>query len=622
MSGKESFAARASGEERRKFRSRKSVEPSDLNLLASLERGAVRKDPGGRLSVALIWPGEYHTGQSSLGFLWVYRFLAQSRLGLAERFFSSDPVSGRPLSLESRRPLDSFDLLAASLVLENDYWLLLNLLTRAGLSPERSERRGQGPMLLVGGVGVWSNPWPVLPFVDLVLAGEGEEQWPPLLDLFTDKSFAALDYYGRLRALSAAVPGLLAPALWPEEALSGRGAPNLAETLSRSPRLRGRREDAASPPCANDSDSLKPVVPALLKWPFPQDLLPPATSILTPKTEFPLTTLVEISRGCPWGCRFCLAGYLYRPHRPWSGEAVLKAAFSQVPEGGRVGLVSPAVAEHPELGRIIDGLIERGASVGFSSLRLSALTESLAAKMSKAGLKGLAVAPEAGSQKLRDVINKNLNESEILSSAALLSSYGLRRLKLYFMIGLPGETLDDLAAMAALTEKIQKAVRGAGRGPVVAVSVANFTPKPHTAFESAPLATMEEMRKKGQLVAGLLSKIGGLEVRLDPPRWTLIQGLLARGGPESANLVRALNESGGRAGEALKIFRYAPTHHLHEPQVGVKPWRVVAPPVGFECLEEEEARSRSARITPACPTEGHCGRCRACQAALSGDRRN
>ncbi|MDR1050658.1 MAG: radical SAM protein [Deltaproteobacteria bacterium] len=562
----------------------------NLAELAALERGAARRDPGGRLSVALVWPGSYHTGQSSLGFLWVYRFLSRRADALAERFFALTPPAGRPVSLESGRALADFDLIAASMVLENDYWLLLDILSRAGLDPLRENRAGSGPLVLAGGVGVWGNPWPLMPYVDVFLTGEGEAQWPRLADLFVSRDFLGLDRRGRLEALAGEVPGVLAPELWPGEVFS---------------------EERPFDP--DDAAGFEPVRPAALGWPFPAGLIPPSSPILTPATEFPETTLVEISRGCPWGCRFCLAGALYRPHRPWPLAGVLEAAASMVPTGGRVGLVSPAVADHPELGDIFDALAERGASVGVSSLRLSSLTEGLVGRLSRAGLRALAVAPEAGTQTLRERINKNLTAGETVGAASLLAGLGLRRLKLYFMTGFDSETEDDLRGLAGLVFEVMRAVRRRGGGPLVSVSLANFTPKPHTPLEGTPLLTESQMRERGRLAASFFSGRGGVELRLDPPRWTLVQGLLARGGPGSHRLVAAQHRHGGRAGPALREYGYDPAASpVHRPWSGPRPWRVVAPSAGLEFLAREARRSEEGRPTPPCPAERSCGRCGAC----------
>jgi radical SAM superfamily enzyme YgiQ (UPF0313 family) len=526
--------------------------------------------------VALVWPGEYGSGMSSLGFLWVHGYLTSRPDALSERFF----WELGPYSLERGRKLDDFDLVAASLVLENDYWALPAILSQGGVPPLRKDRGDRHPLVLAGGVGVWSNPWPVLPYLDLVLAGEGEAAWPVLADLFAQKDFRSLGKEERLSLLAKTVPGALAPGLWPDEA--GAGASKVS--------------------------------PAFLPWPFPEGLLPPSSPIIAKGAEFSSAALVEISRGCPWGCRFCLAGYLYRPHRTWPVESILEALSPWLAPGAKAGLVSPAVADHEGLDYLLDELYGREVSVGLSSMRLSKVTERLALKLSKAGLQGLAVAPEGGSEKLRKAINKNLTESEIFSAARLLAKGGLKRLKLYFMIGLPEEDDDDLASLAKLSKEVFSATRIGKGGPKVTVSAANFTPKPHTPFEEAPLCTEGQLRRKGALLRELLRKEAReVELRLDPPKWTLVQGLLARGGLRSQALVEALRLTEGRSGPALKLYGYEESDPVHfSGEIG-KPWRVIAPRAGTEILLKEREKSLIPQLSEPCPKTLKCGRCRACE---------
>ena len=554
---------------------------SRLKALATEETGPPPKDPGGRLSVALIWPGNYRTSLSALGYLSVYGLLNQRPDVLAERFFWPDGDlaeayrrSGAQLmSLESGRPLRDFDLVAASLALENDYWRLPALLAAGGLTPDRTERSEADPLILAGGVAVWANPWPLWPWVDLILLGEAEAQWPELLSAwnFVRNSTKA----DRLRHLARKTPGSLQPGALPD-----------GETFLT----------AAVPP-------------ASLPWPPPAHLLPPVSPLVSPQAEFSGVRLVEISRGCPHGCRFCLTGALFRPHRPWPLETILQALGP--PSQEKVGLLSPAAAEHPDLSELLAALFRQGRAVTISSLRLTALTPALGEKLAAGRLQGVAVAPEAGSQALRDSLNKNLTEAQILAGVRLLSEAGLKTIKLYFILGLPHETQADLAALVELASEIWRTVRGRS---LLTLSLANFTPKPHTPLEGAAMNTAGELKRKGGWVMRSLRGLSGLKVNLDPPLWSITQGLLARGGPESARLVAALFRYQGRLKPSLAEYGYSSAHSLHRPWPPdlPRPWRLVRTAAGLKHLAEEEDRAGRGLSTAPCPRENNCGRCEAC----------
>ncbi|UQZ88686.1 hypothetical protein C4J81_05495 [Deltaproteobacteria bacterium Smac51] len=566
-----------------------------LREITAAEKGLAPKDPGGRISVALIWPGDYRTGMSALGYLSIYGFLNGRSDVLAERFFLPDGQLAREyertgtrlLSLESGRTLSEFDLVAASLSLENDYWLLPRILTLGGLAPHRDERGEESPIVIAGGVAVWANPWPIVPFADMVLTGEAEAQWPQLISAWDEVRLSSLPKPGRVRHLSRKTPGAFDP-----------GA--VTELLSTPP--------------GEEFRDLNPIRPASLAWPPPEDLSPPVSPIISPGAEFSNTKLVEISRGCPYGCRFCLAGFIFRPHRPWPLAKILDVLGEPEGEGEKVGLVSPAAADYPWLDELLSVLFEQNRSVTLSSLRLTALTPELADRFAKGRLHGVAVAPEGGSQRLRDIINKELTEAQILEGARLLAEAGLRKIKLYFMVGLPFEMDEDLYALADLCRKIREAARTATSRPELQVSLANFTPKAHTPFEDAPMATEAELRRKGKLISAALKGIPRLSVNLDPPLWSIVQAILARGGPESGRLVEAMLDNQGRMKPSLSAIGYSPGHPIHHqwPEDRPKPWRIVEPAAGFDCLAVERERSERGLVTKPCPLENGCGRCGAC----------
>jgi radical SAM superfamily enzyme YgiQ (UPF0313 family) len=574
------------------------------------EIGAPRKDPGGRVGVALVWPGNYATGMSSLGFLSIYGLINSKREALCERFFIPEQggAGSRFLSIENHRPLQDFHIIAGSLSLENDYHLFLKALSLGGLSPMREERLGgyyEG-IVIAGGVGPWSNPYPLLPFVDLILTGEGEISWKLILELYGRADFLALNKKEKIETLEKLTPGALAPGVMEGELLDDRDPVAFGKALSSRSR----------------------VIPPRMGFPPGEEELIPRSPIFSKGAEFSGMRLVEISRGCPYGCRFCLAGSLYRPHRFWSKERILdglREPFpwqkeSPFPEDSPVGLVSPSVADHPELSLILEELLKEKRRVSFSSIRLSALDERMVKLFSEGKLLGLAIAPEGGTQRMRASMNKNITEDEILYSAELLSKVNLKRLKLYFMLGLPGERDEDVRGIADLTMKIKERSMGKSRAPLISVTVSNFSPKPHTPFEDAPLLSLAELKRRGELLLKLLGRSKGVELKLDPPLFSIIQGLLGRAGPEGGRLVKALYENEGRAKAALKSLEAWDYEEKAREFLKERPWRIIAAPEGDSFLENEKRKSLREEFTDKCPEALSCGRCEACGTLGGKDR--
>jgi radical SAM superfamily enzyme YgiQ (UPF0313 family) len=533
---------------------------------------------------------------SSLGFLTVYSLISARPNFLCERFFYDPSPEALPLSFESRRRLSDFPVICASISYENDYWIFLDFLHRIGITEPKSPERGRH-LIVAGGVAPWSNPYPILPITDAVLTGEGEASLNDFLDVVGQRWFLELPKGEMLTALSENVRGALVPDSLPFMVRHGEGA-DFERALA----------------------AFAPIRPPRLPYPFPQGLSPPASPIWTKDTEFSGAKLIEISRGCPYGCRFCLAGSLYRPHRPWEKSRIMEAASAAnpwdwepaFPEKAPVGLVSPAVGDHPEFAEMVEEFIAQGRKVSFSSLRLSALTPRIVELFAKGRVKGIALAPEAGGEGLRERLNKSLTDHDILEKVKALAGSGLTSLKLYFMIGLPGESDGDLQAICDLTARVLSALRAKKGAPRVAVSCSYFVPKPHTPFEDEPLIGEAEMRRRGEFLRGRMRALGGAALRLPPPAESVVQGLLSRGGPESFSLVDTLRAVRGRNKAALKFIGWGGPQSVWRGSLHLRPWRIVAPGIGTGFLESEKEKAAEGVSTPPCPKGLGCGRCGAC----------
>jgi radical SAM superfamily enzyme YgiQ (UPF0313 family) len=572
-----------------------------LRRILANEEGAYFKDPGGRISVALAFPNTYHVGMSNLGFQAVYGLLNQQsdvlceRVFLPERRLAEEYVRTRTplLSLESQRPVKDFEIVSFSLSHENDYPSVVGLLDMADIPVRQADRGDNGPIVIAGGVTTRTNPEPLADFLDLILIGDGEVLLPSFIQAWREIRSYPLPKTDRILHLARNVPGAYAPALYEAAPIGG-----------------GRL--AASKP-------LHPDLPVRVKAARADKLPSPALTnpILTPDTEFANTRLVEIGRGCGHGCRFCLAGYVYRPPRFASKESIFKALGIPERPNQKVGLISPAVADHPDLDDIVETLIDQGRQVSVSSLRLEAITPRSARALAAGKLQGAAVAPEAGSERLRRIINKNLSQEQILDGATLLSEAGFKKLKLYFMIGLPEETDDDIDALVDLALSIQDRSRKAvsrKKGPTLSLTLSNFVPKPHTPFETAPMASAEVLRNRARSVRDRLRHT--MRVQFDPPKWAYLQTAFSRGGREMGGLISALHRTGGSLPRALKQINFNPDYSVLRSmdQDRVFPWSIVDHGFDNGYLAREMQRAVQQKVTPPCRPD----KCRTCGVCADG----
>jgi radical SAM superfamily enzyme YgiQ (UPF0313 family) len=498
-------------------------------ITLSKEVGYAKKPHGGRLRVALAFPNTYWVGMSNLGFQTVYRlFNAEDDIvcervflppkqELAEQLASNTPL----LTLESQTPVGDVDVLAFSISFEWDYVNVLTLLRLAGIPRYAAERSTRHPLVVIGGAVTFVNPEPLALFADVIAAGEGEVLVPSLQRVFREASGR-----GDLLRLLSRERGFYVPSFYePQYARDG--------TLAGFATAAG-------------ADAPFPVRKAAVKTTDALD--PPATSIFTPDTEFGSRLLIEVVRGCANLCRFCWAGYNYLPVRAFPADRILQIAEAARIHASRVGLVSIALCDHPEIDRILARLLEMGYSISPASLRLDDLTEPIVRVLRESGERSITIAPETGSDRLRRVINKTVTNDEILNSAELIFANGIENLKLYYMIGLPTETDEDLVAIRDLTlqmrDRMLRHARERGQIGRIVASVNPLIPKPGTAYQWIPMEDPAVTDKKIKRLRSLTSNIDNVFFNIKSERHSYYQALLSLGDRRVAPVIEAAERNG------------------------------------------------------------------------------
>jgi radical SAM superfamily enzyme YgiQ (UPF0313 family) len=500
-----------------------------LDLL-SKEVGFVRKPHGGKLRVALAFPNTYFVAMSNLGFQTVYKLFNAEEDIVCERVFlppktelAAQLASGAPLiTLESQTPVREFDIFAFSVSFEWDYTNVLTLLRLAGIPRRAAERTAHDPLVMIGGAVTFVNPEPLALFADIVSAGEGEALIPSLVRAFG----AASDRDDLLRRL-VAERGFYVPAFYDVQyAADG----TIAAFVPRE-----------------GTDAPAVVRKAALKTTEAVD--PPATTIFTPDTEFGSRFLVEVVRGCANLCRFCWAGYNYLPVRAFPKERILQLAEQARPHSNRVGLVSIALCDHPDIEEILTRLVEMGYSISPASLRLDDITPTILRLLRQSGEKTITIAPETGSDRLRRVVNKTLTNDEILAAAEMIFAAGMESLKLYFMIGIPTETDDDLVAIRDLTLQLREIMvrhaRARGHIGRIVGSVNPLVPKPGTAYQWLPMEDDRSIERKIARMRSLTAGIDNVYFNIKSERHSFYQALLSLGDRRVAPAIEAAERNGG-----------------------------------------------------------------------------
>src|SRR5687768_6976544 len=496
--------------------------------ILSREVGFLTKPHDGRLRVALSFPNTYFVGMSSLGFQTTYRLFNDIEDVVCERVFlppkqelQAQLASGAPLlTLESQTAVRDFDVLAFSVSFEWDYVNVLTMLRLAGLAPRTAARDPRDPLVVIGGAVTFVNPEPLALFADVIAAGEGETLIPDLADVLRQTR-----QRDEVLARLAARRGFYIPELYDVR----YGADGVIAAF----------EPKSGAPATVRKAAVKTT----------EKLDPPATSIFTPDTEFGSRFLIEVVRGCANLCRFCWAGYNYLPVRAFPTDRILQLAADARKHSARAGLVSIALCDHPEIDRILRSLIDMGYSISPASLRLDDLTAPILQMLRESGERSITIAPEAGSDRLRRVINKTVTNQEILDATELIFASGMENLKLYYMIGLPTETDADLVGIRDLTMQMRDAMmrhaKNRGRIGRIVGSVNPLIPKPGTAYQWLPMEDPAITERKSKRLRQLLADIDNVYFNIKSERHSYYQALLSLGDRRVAPAIEAAERNGG-----------------------------------------------------------------------------
>jgi len=569
----------------------------------SSEKGTIIKRWGRKVTVALIYPNTYFVGMSNLGYQQVYHLLNHREDTICERVFLPDRddmdeyqrTGTQIFSLESQRLLRDFDIIAFSIPFENDYLHALKILEMGNIPLMAAERSEEHPLVVAGGVTTFLNPEPMADFIDLFLIGEGEELVNEFVDGYLKNNDAE-----KVELLSklTKIEGIYVPSLYSVSYKPDGTIESFVQKGKASRKVKRR-------------------------WIRDIDSAPTVSRIFTPDTEFSGMHLVEISRGCGRGCRFCTAGFIYLPPRIRNPKRILddisgqwSVASGQSTHIDKVGLVSAAVSDYPFIHSLCVPLIAMGKKVSVSSLRMDSTSDELVDALKESGHKTMTFAPEAGTERLRNVINKGISEDDILKSVEMAISRGILNAKLYFLIGLPTETDDDIEGIVKLAKRIKKEVlvltKEAGRIGTITLSINPLIPKPWTPFQWSPMEDVKSMGNKLKYIKESLKKEGNIEVNHENPKDSYIQALLSRGDRRVGGIIKAALESGSwnrgiRESQVDTDFYVYRMRGKDE----ILPWDFIDHGIEKAYLWKEYERALKGQFTPPC-NPPKCHRCGVC----------
>ena len=559
------------------------------------ERGYYRYPAGTRTRTALVYPNSYFVGMSNLGFHIIYDLLNKRPDVACERAFLPDrqaiaryentrtPV----MTLENQTPLYEFPLIAFAVSFEMDYFNILKLLELGRVKARASERGERDPILIAGGPCPTFNPEPLSAIFDAFIIGEGEVIMPSFMDAYQEAEREGLTRAETLQRL-ARVPGVYVPSLY-EHRYAEDGTLVSIEPLPGAPAAVSRQ------------------------WVRDLDAWPAHTVVVTDNTEFNFY-LIETARGCGRHCRFCMAGYCFRKPRNRSLPVIEAEVQEALKYRKRIGLMGAAISDYPEINALCKDILGEGLSMSVASFRADSVTKELVDSLAESGLKTLTMAPEAGSVRMRAVINKGIEEHHLFTSMDLGLAAGIRNFRLYIMVGLPFEEEEDIDAIIDMTNRLKDYMEEKGSKGTLTLSVNPFIPKPFTPFQWEPMADRRVVEKRLKRLETTLRRRKHSIVNIESPKEAYIQGVLSRGDRRVAEGLMRAHELGGSKAfkRALKECSLDPAFYLYRrrPEDELFPWERLD--MGFEKAYLYKELQRSQRLEPTIPCFEGCHRCGVC----------